>query len=30
LGGKCPAELFLPEGSFNFQKYWANELGLAH
>lgn len=30
LGGKCPAELFLPEGSFNFREYWAKELGLAH
>jgi transposase, IS30 family len=30
LGGKCPAELFLPEGSFNFQTYWAKELGLDH
>jgi transposase, IS30 family len=23
LGWKCPAELFLPEGAFNFQQYWA-------
>ena len=30
LGGKCPAELFLPRGSFNFREYWAKELGLAH
>ena len=26
LGGKCPAELFLPEGSFDFQKFWAATL----
>jgi IS30 family transposase len=23
LGGKSPAELFLPKGSFNFQAYWS-------
>ena len=26
LGGKCPAELFLPEGVFDFQKFWAAKL----
>jgi transposase, IS30 family len=26
LGWKCPAELFLPEGSFDFKTYWANKL----
>jgi hypothetical protein len=25
LGWKAPAELFLPEGTFNFQKYWSTE-----
>jgi transposase, IS30 family len=25
LGWKAPAELFLPEGAFNFQKYWSTE-----
>jgi hypothetical protein len=24
LGWKSPAELFLPEGSFDFQAYWSN------
>jgi transposase, IS30 family len=24
LGWKCPAELFLPEGAFDFQAYWSN------
>ena len=28
LGWKCPAELFLPEGEFDFQAYWANKLKL--
>ena len=28
LGWKCPAELFLPEGSFDFQAYWAAQLKL--
>lgn len=26
LGWKCPLELFLPEGSFNFQAYWQDKL----
>ena len=26
LGWKAPAELFLPEGSFNFQKYWQDKI----
>jgi transposase, IS30 family len=26
LGGKCPAELFLPEGQFDFQLFWADKL----
>lgn len=26
LGWKCPAELFLPEGSFDFTAYWARRL----
>jgi len=26
LGWKCPAELFLPEGTFDFQTYWASTL----
>ena len=26
LGWKCPAELFLPEGAFNFTAYWADKL----
>jgi transposase, IS30 family len=26
LGWKAPAELFLPEGSFNFQKYWSDKI----
>jgi IS30 family transposase len=25
LGWKVPAELFLPEGAFNFKEYWSNE-----
>jgi IS30 family transposase len=25
LGWKTPAELFLPEGAFNFKEYWSNE-----
>jgi transposase, IS30 family len=28
LGWKCPAELFLPEGAFDFQTYWADKLKL--
>lgn len=28
LGWKCPAELFLPEGEFDFQAYWASQLKL--
>jgi len=28
LGWKCPAELFLPTGAFDFKTYWANQLGL--
>ena len=28
LGWKCPAELFLPEGEFDFQAYWAHKLKL--
>nr|WP_176582334.1 hypothetical protein [Mariprofundus erugo] len=28
LGWKCPAELFLPEGAFDFNAYWANKLNL--
>lgn len=30
LGGKCPAELFLPEGTFDFQKFWAAKLASPH
>ena len=30
LGGKCPAELFLPEGSFDFQMFWAGKLNHPH
>ena len=26
LGWKCPAELFLPEGTFDFQAYWGDKL----
>ena len=26
LGWKCPAELFLPEGAFDFMAYWADQL----
>ena len=26
LGWKCPAELFLPEGAFDFRTYWADKL----
>ena len=26
LGWKCPAELFLPEGAFDFKAYWADKL----
>lgn len=26
LGWKCPAELFLPEGDFDFKAYWADKL----
>jgi IS30 family transposase len=26
LGWKAPAELFLPEGAFDFQKYWSNTI----
>ena len=26
LGWKCPLELFLPEGSFDFQAYWRDKL----
>ena len=28
LGWKCPAELFLPDGEFDFQAYWARKLKL--
>lgn len=28
LGWKCPAELFLPEGEFDFQAYWSKLLKL--
>ena len=28
LGWKCPAELFLPEGEFDFKAYWAKQLKL--
>ena len=28
LGCKCPAELFLPEGDFDFTAYWADKLKL--
>ena len=28
LGWKCPAELFLPEGAFDFQAYWAKTLNI--
>ena len=28
LGWKCPAELFLPEGEFDFKAYWAKRLKL--
>ena len=26
LGWKCPAELFLPDGSFDFKAYWTHQL----
>src|ERR1700678_103905 len=26
LGWKAPAELFLPEGAFNFQNYWSDKI----
>jgi transposase, IS30 family len=26
LGWKCPAELFLPAGAFDFTAYWADKL----
>ncbi|MEO6016043.1 MAG: IS30 family transposase [Polaromonas sp.] len=26
LGGRCPAELFLPDGAFDFKAYWADKL----
>ena len=29
LGWKCPAELFLPEGAFDFRAYWADALKLS-
>lgn len=29
LGYKCPAELFLPPGTFDFQQYWGHTLGLS-
>lgn len=28
LEWKCPAEVFLPEGAFDFKTYWANQLNL--
>jgi IS30 family transposase len=28
LGWKCPAELFLPEGAFDFKAYWADKLNI--
>ena len=28
LGWKCPAELFLPEDTFDFKAYWADKLNL--
>ena len=28
LGWKCPAELFLPGGAFDFKSYWADKLNL--
>jgi len=28
LGWKCPAELFLPEGEFDFKAYWTKQLKL--
>jgi len=28
LGWKCPAEPFLPAGTFDFKTYWANQLNL--
>jgi IS30 family transposase len=28
LGWKCPAELFLPEGTFDFKNYWGTKLGI--
>lgn len=28
LGWKCPAELLLPAGAFDFKTYWANQLGI--
>ena len=28
LGWKCPAEVFLPEGAFDFKTYWADKLNL--
>ena len=27
LGWKCPAELFLPEGAFDFHAFWGNTFG---
>ncbi len=30
LGWKAPAELFLPEGIFNFQNFWENNVKLNH
>ena len=26
LNWKCPAEVFLPEGAFDFKTYWADQL----
>jgi len=28
LDWQCPAELFLPENSFDFKAYWADKLNL--
>ena len=28
LGWKCPVELFLPEGTFDFKAYWADKLNI--
>ena len=28
LEWKCPAEVFLPEGAFDFKTYWKNQLNL--